>query len=399
MRITRPKLQDVESKARIQHLSRPWLLTMMLWAVGLVVLSLVSFSKLNAQSLRSTAAQAGIFVAGVDSVYVNRRVATPGQVIRSGDVIQTDASGRARFIFLNNTTVHLAGNSELKVDRAIAASSGRPATLIVDMNRGVGRVIAGDRRQREVALIRGGGSIAAIQSGALDMVSSNGRLVTAMRSGSASCRSSSGQIVTMTESQRACILAGGAVRPSVLSAAMARAIDDRMSVPPSALARAIQQPAPRLPATASLPTPTNTRSVSSTQTQLAKRSETTSAPAQASQPVETAEPELVAPTTIVSTAARDQAQLEDFQVEPVEVQDEGQSVAADEVIIDTPAEPVQAPSTDVLAPPVTEPEAPSANEPPNQPLPAPTEIIDDLEPLLERNDDLVTNTLENTTSE
>ena len=363
MRITRPKLQDVESKARMQRLSRPWLLTMMLWAVGLVVLSLVSFSKLNAQSLRSTAAQAGVFVAGVDSVYINRRVATPGQVIRAGDVIQTDASGRARFIFLNNTTVHLAGNSELKVDRAIAASSSRPATLIVDMNRGMGRVIAGDRRQREVALIRGGGSIAAIQSGALDMVSSNGRLVTAMRSGSASCRSSSG----------------------------------RMSVPPSALARAIEPPTPRLPTPASQPTPTTARSVSSTQTQLATRSESTNAPAQTSQP---AEPELVAPPSIASTAAQDQASLEDFQAEPVVVEEvEQQPVAVDETTVEAPAEPVQARSTDVLAPPVTEPEAPPANEPPKNPLPAPTEIIDDLEPLLDRNGDLIDNTLENTASE
>lgn len=212
-----------------------------LLAIVPVGLALGLFSALTqpqdslAQSTRSSEAPAGMFVSGAESVRINDRRALPGMPIFTGDVVTTDASGRALLTFMDEATLYLAGNTQVQVQQIVAATESRSRVLVLAFEQGVGRMVAGDQDRPELALIRGGGGGATvIEGGTLDMVSSNNRLVTVMRSGKSSCRAANATQLAMTEKLRACILSGGSVRPSMLSAGMKRVIDERLSIPPSA---------------------------------------------------------------------------------------------------------------------------------------------------------------------
>lgn len=242
MWITRQKLQDEPYAVRPVGVGRRVLLILLALLLPCVSVAQTSSPLILSGSVPQ-GAMVGVLAAGTDSVFVNRALATPGRAIFEGDVVQTDASGRARLDLLDFSTLHLAGNSDLRVARVVRATAERPATVILDMKQGVARMISGTPDRAEIALIRGAGAIASSRGGALDMVASTERLVTAMRSGSSSCRSASGQILTMSRSQRVCILSQGSIRPSTLSMAMKRVIDKRLSVPPSAIARAVSSSA------------------------------------------------------------------------------------------------------------------------------------------------------------
>ena len=207
------------------------------------VLALTLSQVSTAQPRTAEAAPLGALASGVDHVFINGTRALPGAQIFVGDEVTTDASGRARLTFLEASTLYLAGNSGVLLVQLAPATADRDEVLILDVARGVGRMVSG---QDETVLVRGGGGGAFIENGTLDMVSSKGRLVTVMRQGRALCRAVNGAVLTMTDKQRACILAPGSVRPSMLSAAMKRVIDERLSIPPST--RALSQAATDAPA-------------------------------------------------------------------------------------------------------------------------------------------------------
>lgn len=209
------------------------LLGLALTSLGLIA-ALVAPQESVAQSNNPDAMPLGVFASGADHVLINGTRALPGTEIFAGDEVTTNASGRAQLTFINASMLHLAGNSSVQVVKIAPAAGSRDEVLILDFAQGVGRMDAG-----ETVLIRGGGGGAFIEGGTLDMVSSNSRLVTVMRRGTSQCRAASGITLTMTDEQRACILARGTIRPSMLSAAMKRVIDERLSIPPST--RALSQ--------------------------------------------------------------------------------------------------------------------------------------------------------------
>ena len=209
------------------------LLGLALMSLGLIA-ALVAPQESVAQSNNPDAMPLGVFASGADHVLINGTRALPGTEIFAGDEVTTNASGRAQLTFINASMLHLAGNSSVQVVKIAPAAGSWDEVLILDFAQGVGRMDAG-----ETVLIRGGGGGAFIEGGTLDMVSSNSRLVTVMRRGTSQCRAASGITLTMTDEQRACILARGTIRPSMLSAAMKRVIDERLSIPPST--RALSQ--------------------------------------------------------------------------------------------------------------------------------------------------------------
>lgn len=235
MRNKRPNLQNQKWKLERRGLSRLLGLLVVLSAgvtLGLIS-SLMQTTASTAQTTRSSDTPTGIFASGADGVLINRQPAVPGMSIKPGDTITTDASGRARLTFMDNSTLYLAGNTQVQFLKIVDATQTRAQVLVLSIDQGVGRMLAGDQAQPEITMIRGGGGAAVIEGGTLDMVSSNKRLVTVMRSGKSSCRAANSAQLAMTEKQRACILSGGTVRPSMLSAAMKRVVDERLSIPPS----------------------------------------------------------------------------------------------------------------------------------------------------------------------
>ena len=193
---------------------------------------------LLAQSSPSANSAVGQFSAGVAGVEIDQLPAQPGATVDAGAVIITDASGRARFTFMQQATLQLAGNAELRVEQVVDAKDGRSSALVLDFNRGVARMVAGgDQTAESIAVIRGGGGgLVLVEGGTLDLVASGRRLVAVLRSGRANCRGVSGDVLTMVAGQRACILSDGEVRPSAVSAATDRVIDERLSFPPSSVA-------------------------------------------------------------------------------------------------------------------------------------------------------------------
>ena len=245
MQIKRPDDKNQHLKMTRQRLSRRLgllVLVAIAGALGLIA-SLMQPQPSTAQSTQAEETPVGVFVSGVDGVLINDQRALPGMSILPGDRVRTDASGRARLTFMENSTLQLAGNTQIRLLKVVEATQSRSRVLVLSIDQGVGRMVAGDPQEPEITLIRGGGGSAVIAGGTLDMVSSSKRLVTVMRSGKSSCQAANAAQLSMTEKQRACILSGGTVRPSMLSAAMKRVIDERLSIPPSTLTLGDTDPA------------------------------------------------------------------------------------------------------------------------------------------------------------
>ena len=249
-RIKRPDEKNRKQEVRRHRFSKQLgmlALSVIVVALGLAVSLMIQPQLSTAQSTRSDETALGVFASVADGVWINEQRALPGMSIMPGDLMRTDASGRARLTFMRNSTLQLAGNTQVRVLTVVDATPSRSRVLVLSLDQGVGRMVAGDPAEPEIALIRGGGGGAVISGGTLDMVSSNQRLVTVMRSGKSSCRAANAVQLSMTEKQRACILSSGTARPSMLSAAMKRVIDERLSIPPST--QSLAEPEPTAPLT------------------------------------------------------------------------------------------------------------------------------------------------------
>ena len=214
-----------------------WTLLSFAVAVGVPLLMPGTLPPLAQPSPAVTSAL-GHLTAGVAAVEINELPAQPGATVDAGAVIRTDASGRAKFAFKPQATLQLAGNTELRVEQVVDAKDGRSSALVLEFNRGVARMVAGDgQTAASIAVVRGGGGgLVLVEGGTLDLVASGRRLVAVLRSGRANCRGLSGDMLTMVAGQRACILSAGELRPSAMSPATDRVIDERLSFPPSSVA-------------------------------------------------------------------------------------------------------------------------------------------------------------------
>lgn len=212
----------------------------------MLVLTLTMTSLAQAQSTtpRLSSSAQGQLIAAVDGVWVHQDRVQPGASVGAGSSIKTDASGRARFTFLHATSLQIAGNTELQVERLLSSGTDRRVRAVVlNITRGVGRLVvdgqSGEADTDEVAVIRSAdGGVVVLESGTLDVVASGNRLVAVMRSGRANCRGADAQMLSLDDSAQSpvCVLSGGGVRPSLLSVAMDRVIDERLSFPPSSIA-------------------------------------------------------------------------------------------------------------------------------------------------------------------
>jgi hypothetical protein len=213
--------------------------------VGVVAVVAMASSVLNASSRSGIAllepiAQAVFYRAAGET---NFALADDSVVLRDGDAVRTDASGRAYITYADGTTLVVEPNTELAID---VSEKDNDLLVLITQNAGrvwyqISRTLSPDARYE----VRSGSLAAVVRAGttvAVD-VTTDGTNVTAIEG--AADATSGGQTVTVTAGNGTTVASGSA--PSTAAPA---------TVTPPPINPVAYQPAPTPAPVATLPLPT-----------------------------------------------------------------------------------------------------------------------------------------------
>lgn len=136
MQIKRPDVKNQQLKMTRQRLSRRLGLLVLVAIAGALslIVSLMQPQPSTAQSTQVEEPPVGVFVSGVDGVLINDQRALPGMSIMPRDRVRTDASGRARLTFMENSTLQMAGNTQIRLLKVVEATQSRSRVLVLSID-------------------------------------------------------------------------------------------------------------------------------------------------------------------------------------------------------------------------------------------------------------------------